>query len=368
MDESWRPILRLFRIYPGSEESIMVFLTIALIVMFFIFMGYIVLNYIRYRKRIEDEWELFFKICEAKDLSVRETELLEDMVHRSHTKYPTSVVKSIQKFDLCVNAEIKRTDITEEEREELIEEIHEVRRKLHFDRFPPFDILRSSRYIEIGQRIRLAIGQNEHKRYFWSKVLINKENRLIAQMPKSEDALKMLKSGIPTNIYFWRWGDAGYIFSTKIIHIDEGPDGEIHLEHSDELIRSQRRLFYRLNIKLLFEYFRLNEEEIKELLDNNTSIPEGDLSLQSARLISISGGGISFISDKYLEKNDILWLRIRLSPVSTITDIYGRVVRTRKAGEGTIKVFVEFIIIPEKIREKIIRFISTKQRERIALK
>lgn len=365
MDESWRPILRLFRIEPPSKETIVAFgIAIGFIILISIILQ-IVLYLRRRKKYILEQWDWYYRMSEAKDLSVKEMKILREMIKKSEVKNPVNVFKSIKLFDRCVDFEFKRLNLTEDEKEEYIDEISELRRKLHFDRFPPGEILNSTRGINLKQRIRMEFSIDGEKHYISSTVLNVKEDSIYILMPRSEKFKDLFKVGQPLEIYFWRFGDAGYRFSTVINNIVTEPHRILQVDHSEDIERTQRRHYYRIYISLPFYFRPLTEEQRATIKKNrNISFPK-ELKPYSRKITSISGGGISFISNVTFPKGEILWLEIILPESQIISNIYGRVIRSEEISENSFKLFLEFLLITEKEREIIVKFVVTKQREKI---
>ncbi|MDI1472130.1 MAG: PilZ domain-containing protein [Thermodesulfovibrio sp.] len=111
---------------------------------------------------------------------------------------------------------------------------------------------------------------------------------------------------------------------------------------------------------------RLNriEEKIDAILDMFLLQQHGFFNLPES-IINLSGGGLSFISDKHYNKGDFLEIKMLLpepTPVGVIT--YGEVVRAEKK-EGKTEIGVKFIKLNEKERDFIIRFVIYKERQKL---
>ena len=50
-----------------------------------------------------------------------------------------------------------------------------------------------------------------------------------------------------------------------------------------------------------------------------------------------------------------------------VSDIYGKVIRCKKIIENEYKIFIEFQLIDDTVRDEIIRFVSAKQREKVKM-
>ncbi|MFC1563065.1 flagellar brake protein [candidate division KSB1 bacterium] len=365
MDESWGPILQLFKIPPASTEAAIAFILFMGLIIFASIAVHVAI-YIKHRNKINlEKWDWFYRMCEAKDLSVQEMKLLRTIIKKCKIKNPVSIFTSIRLFDKCVIKEFKRLNLNENDKEEFADEISELRKKLHFDRFPPSDILNSTRGIPPNQRIRVELDMNGKKGYFRSKVLEVKEDSITILMPKRERFKNYLKEGQPAEIYFWRFADGGYTFSTTITKVEEEEPGVLYIEHSDKIKRSQRRHYFRIYVSYPLYFRPLSIEQRSEILVNRHIQFPKNIKPHPARITSLSGGGVSFITDTTFPSGQILWLEIGLTGYQNIADIYGRVIRSKKIDEDKFKLFVEFVLIPDKERELILGFVAARQRERI---
>ncbi|NVM00933.1 MAG: flagellar brake protein [Candidatus Helarchaeota archaeon] len=368
MDESWRPILRLFKIIPPSKETAIAFGAAIGFIILISVMVHIVLYLKRRRKYIFEEWDWFYRMCEAKDLSVREMKILREMIRNSRVKNFGNIFKSVKLFDKCIDFEFKRLEITEEEREEFADEISELRRKLHFDRFPPGEILNSTRGITPEQRIRMEFTIYAKKHYVSSTILDVKEDSIYVLMPEDEKYNDLFKVGQHLEIYFWRSGDAGYKFSTVINNVMTEPPGVLQIDHSKEIERSQRRHYFRIDVSLPLYFRPLTEKQKSTIKENRNIFFPKESKPYSGMITSLSGGGISFISGLPFEKGDILWLGFHLFESLIISNIYGRVIRSKKISEDRFKIFLEFLLITDKEREIIVGFVASKQRKSLKSK
>ncbi len=367
MDESWRPILELFRIIPASSGAVTVFIMLMGFIVFITVGMQVIFYLIKRRKGILEGWEWFYRMCEAKDLSEEEMKLLRNMITRCKIKNPTGIFKSIKLFDKCVNLEFKRLSNSEIERDEFADDISEIRQKLHFDRFPTGEILNSTRGIPFNQRVRIEVEIEGRRRHFRTKVLEVKEDSIIILMPKHRVFREVCSAGQAIEVYFWRFGDAGYTFSTVITNVEYEEPEVFYVEHSDKIERTQRRLYYRIDISLPLYFTPLSQEQRAEIRENRHIKFANDVKHVKGKITSLSGGGLSFVSDTTSPNGKILWFEINLYGSEPISDIYGRVVRSKKLPENKFKLYIDFALIPEKERELIVGFVAARQRERIKL-
>jgi c-di-GMP-binding flagellar brake protein YcgR len=212
-------------------------------------------------------------------------------------------------------------------------------------------------------RITFVIDGEKH--YTVSKVVDVKEDSIYIFMPKYEEYKDFLEVGQNIEVYFWRTGDAGYNFTTKIKGIVDEFKGLLEIDHSNSIERTQRRHYFRIDTSLKL-FFKPIREEQKSLLkeSKHVSFPD-EIKPYIGRILSISGGGISFVSDAIFPNGEILWLEIVLYKSQILSDIYGRIIRSKKVPENKFKLFIEFVLIEESEREIIVGFVTAKQREKV---
>jgi c-di-GMP-binding flagellar brake protein YcgR len=90
-------------------------------------------------------------------------------------------------------------------------------------------------------------------------------------------------------VYFWRTEDAGYFFQTKVL--DDFADKQypiLHILHSENLIRAQKRNSVRVEADIPAELFPLKS------IDGASETPEGARGLR-CRLSDISEGGLAVL-------------------------------------------------------------------------
>lgn len=140
-----------------------------------------------------------------------------------------------------------------------------------------------------------------------------------------------------------RYNISTRVFGYKEIHSREVSDS-INMNIYEALNRIEKKIDMILNILTIQQYgfYQLPEKNI-----------------------NISGGGISFISDEFFVKGDILEIKIFLDePIPVGLLVYGEVVRVVEEN-SRYNVGVKFININEKQRDIIVRFVMYKQRQSI---
>lgn len=153
--------------------------------------------------------------------------------------------------------------------------------------------LTSTETLESGQRLRIILPG---KGVFASQI-INNGKMLIITIPKKNDMITISAEdwvGKVINVYFWRKGDAQYVFDTVVVQtgIYLGKS-TLYVKHSYNLTRTQKRRSVRAKCEIYADLFFIKKS------DNNEQIIESkngfrcllqDIS-ESGALIKIGGKG-----------------------------------------------------------------------------
>jgi c-di-GMP-binding flagellar brake protein YcgR len=124
--------------------------------------------------------------------------------------------------------------------QEFLSKLFDFRRRVEFDQ-PKYRLgLSSTRGIAPGQTFKIVL---EGGGVYIAKLIENNKRHLAITYPRGNS----LPPGFswrdqPIKLYFWRQEDAGYFFESKVIgdYLDRQVP-ILHIAHSDELIRTQKR-------------------------------------------------------------------------------------------------------------------------------
>lgn len=158
--------------------------------------------------------------------------------------------------------------------------------------------LESTKSLDIGQRLRIILPG---KGVFAAKLLSNGQN-LIVSLPRQEDKNnhrfivleKETWLDHMVSVYFWRKGDAGYAFDSKVFETGnfQGQDC-LFLDHSNKLDRTQKRQSVRVPCNIYAQMYFLKND----VVDYNAVNTDGgyrclleDISEDGA-LIRVGGAG-----------------------------------------------------------------------------
>ncbi len=147
-----------------------------------------------------------------------------------------------------------------------------------------------------------------------------------------------------------------------------------------ELMKDQRRQYFRLDKVMDIKYHKASGEEM-EIMDRirrkayrdeyeframASYLSELKLPDVNGILSNISGGGVKFYSKEALEKGDVIRLKIEINEISPEPlDLFGKIVASGRARNQNIvqEHRVEFINLNRDLREKIVRYIFDEDRK-----
>jgi len=211
-------------------------------------------------------------------------------------------------------------------------------------------------FLKINQLIDIEIepGADYNGRYRTRVEDLN-DNGIVIGMPIECGNLIPLRP--ETEVIIWHWDNsATYAYYCKVQKRIFEPLPLVFLRWPFRSKKIQRRSLVRVptNIKIEYALIKKEEEKSGEVVFNNSHVRD------------LSGGGAQFISQVKLQKGDILKIKLYL-PDGTISCKSKVVWLFDEAHKKMIRhvVGIGFIDIPEKVRDKIIRYVFARQRELI---
>ena len=220
--------------------SIVFILIILLIVLMVIIIMFAIDNF---------PWVQFYRRGRESGFSFSEIALLKKAAAESSIKDPASLFWSAKELDRVLrNMVIKfRTGGANNINQETISKVFDFRKKIEFEQ-PKYKIgITTSRRIAVRQVVKITFpGAGTCV----SSVVENLKKYFAISYPTGPQ----LPSGVSwqgqkINIYFWRTDDGGYAFETRVLNDFIDSKGPIlHVAHSDNLVRSQRRDSVRVKV------------------------------------------------------------------------------------------------------------------------
>lgn len=209
----------------------------------------------------------------------------------------------------------------------------------------------------INQLIFISLDNSENFTLKTRVADIN-QGKLAIELPidKETGKLKIIPPGSRIKVWYVFDDQGQFTFETGVIELIKGKVPLLILEQPQKFERLQRRDYLRVSASL--------ETAIK--LSGNK---EGKSTWRVVRTIDISGGGMQFLmpySGIKLNQNIIGWIAIPYKNGSIEhVNFEGKVTRVSQPNEDSniYLISIQFIVIHENMREKIIRFCYEKQVE-----
>lgn len=198
-------------------------------------------------------WIQFYTKGKESGFSFHEINLLRKVAVENRLENPTSLFWSIKQLDRSIKGMIIKFRSEGREYDEpnvgFLSKLFDFRRRVELN-LPKYTIgLKTSRKMSTGQRVKITLpGAGT----FSAAVVENLRKYLALSYPEGPNLPQGFTwKGQRINIYFWRLDDAGYVFETKVI--DDFFNQKypiIHVAHSDNLVRSQKRKSVRVETNM----------------------------------------------------------------------------------------------------------------------
>ncbi|MGD0726646.1 MAG: PilZ domain-containing protein [Spirochaetia bacterium] len=236
-------------------------------------------------------WLQFYLKGRESGFVFREINLLRRVAVEAKLDNPTALFWSIKQLDRSLKGTIIRYRSRSQEQDPeynlLLAKLFELRKRVEFDQ-PKYKLgIKSTRKLQPKQSLRITlpgIGP-------FGSIVVEILGRYLAvsypQGPKLPEGFSWKNQKI--GVYFWRTEDAGYFFQTKVL--DDFFDKQypiLHILHSENLIRAQKRSSVRVEADIPAELFPL------KTIDGASETPEGARGLR-CRLADLSEGGLAVL-------------------------------------------------------------------------
>ncbi|MFW6228731.1 MAG: PilZ domain-containing protein [Alkalispirochaeta sp.] len=189
-------------------------------------------------------WVQFYVRGKESGFSFSEVNLLRHVAIENKLKTPTSLFWSVKTLDRCIRSAIvgfRSHRTTEQPRnQEFLDKLFTFRRRVEFDQ-PKYRMgISSTRGISPGQTFKITPAAGG---VYIAKLIENNRRYIALTYPRGRsDNPGFSWKDQQIKVYFWRKEDAGYYFESKVIgdYLDRKVP-IIHVSHSDNIIRAQKR-------------------------------------------------------------------------------------------------------------------------------
>lgn len=223
-----------------------------------------------------------------------------------------------------------------------------------------------NKYINTGTKIEIRAKHSNSRTYLSQVENIKDDKNIRIFSPIFEGRIVPLSVNARYDIIFMN--ETGCYFCSSIVRKRGKKEtfSYVDLEITSRLEKFQRRNYFRFKCMLDMKYIIVNSNE-EDLIENFSDIRFGidaDKNSMAAYAVvrDISGGGLRFISNNYLKRGERIqtFIDLKIANIPTIAEV----ISTESINNEFYKYEhrAKFIVILEKDREKIIRYIFDEQR------
>jgi len=362
------PLLAQFQVFASKSQVTRILIAVAGI----LFVLAILIEWLHRRgarkSSIASSIRDFERLVQRKGLTREETKLMYRLAKRSRIATPLPLATSALRFDEAVRAELDRLRQTADEGDAVARVCSAIREKLGLTEIPPGHGLPSTRFLPGGQRLVIGKADVPAEPGYPAEVVSVADTGITVSWPARGGEKAKLSTGDRLRIAMWRSNDARYSFDTTVKSIIQEPEPRLELRHAAALVRVQSRKCYRIqvNMPLVLHYVPGERAEPATSVDTPVHAVSRTHRI-SARLTTLSGGGISMVCDQSIPVDAVLRSHIPIEGSGTPVPVACRVVSaatSRTRGRYVLR--AEFIAVDEEDRDRIFRYVSLKQQERIA--
>ncbi|MFO8065074.1 MAG: flagellar brake protein [Spirochaetota bacterium] len=205
-------------------------------------------------------WVQFYVRGKEHGFRIRELNLLRKVAVENRLKNPTSLFWSERTLDRCIRGTIinfRANDKTEDESSiEFLNKLFDFRKRVEFN-LPKYRLgIQSTRSIDAQQPLKITFPGGG---VYTSKVVENMRKYLAVAYPRGKPLpFGVTWQGQKISVYFWRVDDAGYYFESRVIgdYMDRNYP-ILHITHSDQVVRTQKRNSVRASLETAGQVFPL---------------------------------------------------------------------------------------------------------------
>ena len=236
-------------------------------------------------------WVHFYAKGRESGFTFHEIGLLRKVAVENRLENPTSLFWSIKQLDRSIRGTIMKFraegKLELESFARFLSKLFDFRRRVELN-LPKYKLgLKSSKKVVTHQRMRLTL---EGVGTYSTAVVENLRRYMAISYPEGPVLPPGFSwKGQKASVSFWRADDAGYVFETKVL--EDFLDKEypiLHISHSDNLVRSQKRQSVRVDVSLPASLYTLRSVgEANEKEEEGRGL--------KCRLVDISSDGAAIL-------------------------------------------------------------------------
>ena len=294
----------------------------------------------------------FFSTGLDSGFKIKEIYLLYQAASFANIQDPLSLFLSVPALNSCIAFIIKDAQTRNIENDpkiiKFVEKLYKYRTKVELDPKNSHS-MKSTKSIKTGQKLRIVL---KGFGVFSSKV-VNSGRELIITLPLQKNVILLSGNewvGREVSVYLQRAGDAGYVFDTIVKDVGAFNGATVLLlEHTENLIRSQKRRSVRCVCNIIGQLYIVNSETMSQTAietSNGLKCLIEDLSEDGA-LIRIGGKG---------RKNSKIKIQFTLG--ETYIVMFGVVKAVEyNATTNQSRLHFECVTLPQKMKNEILTYV-----------
>lgn len=304
-------------------------------------------------RQSESDFEQLAMICQ---LTPEEIKVLKNLIKVCQIEFPDRLFTSFEIYNRCMEDMGPTASGPVGENE--LKSLRMIRNKIFFgehSRLPP---IRTTRELKSNQWLHLKkIADGS---IFMTPVVEAGASGLLVTTPRIEGEYLAMKPGERFEIYFWRERDASYHFETEVIGQTRMQSVITVFKHVDELERTQRRRYHRIETSIPVAAIPVTREELDSISRGEDVDTKGHPGLQ-AYMIDISPAGFALAAKAPLTSGDIVYLELPSGSQEPAIPVLGAIVNvTRRETTGESLMHAEFAGLRSDTQERIFHFIFSQ--------
>lgn len=232
--------------------------------------------------------------------------------------------------------------------------------------------------IRMLQQVELADSSGQNPVVYKSKVQdIKKDDFLEVSMPTNGGKMVLLPAGVRYEFIFYTKAGLYRCIAQIKERYKVNNLFMLLIEPKSPLEKFQRREYFRFGCAMDMEYQQITEEESRiadmEQLKKTHKVNFPEDSIRHGIAVDLSGGGIRFVGEEELQREDFLFISIflRSTDADHLLEVAGRILSCRKVEaapnspkkEIKYEYRVQFLTRDQKKREMIIKYIFEQERK-----
>jgi c-di-GMP-binding flagellar brake protein YcgR len=209
----------------------------------------------------------FYIKGKAAGFSPKELTTLRNIARQSVIGDYTSLFQSPEQMDACIRTLVRTMRVSGDDdpaKQEFLTRLYEYRKKIEVDGVNQG--IATSHEIPDGQTLRVVIN---NVAVYQSRILKNNYQYILITRPVNPKiATTMSWAGQKLSVYFWKEGDAGYVFDCEVLdEVYIQGTMALQISHSDSLFRTQKRKSVRVKTHKTSYLYILDKNDVSNKLE-----------------------------------------------------------------------------------------------------